>query len=127
MTIHINGTPFVGSCSLTNGAPGPTNFSLFIAENQTTTTVPAGMRLVISSILISTNDTANPLVTIDDNGAGPRVLGKYYAASGASPTPDYTGYAGVVCKTATLPRASAAAVTAGKTVEITIRGFLTAS
>jgi hypothetical protein len=126
VSIHLNGTPFTGYLSLTNGATGPTAIAIFVGENSLAYTMQPKDRLILSSLLISSNDAAAPLVTIDD-GPTARVLGKYYVAAAAPPTADYAGYAGIVCKTGVAPRASAPAVSTTKTVEIVIRGFLTNS
>lgn len=126
---NVSGTPITGVCSLTNGAPGPTNFTLQQVSNGSTYTLGAKEVVVITSISISSNDTAQPTITIDDGITGApftaRVLAKVY--TGASlPAATMAFPPGMcVCRRAVLPRATASAVTTAKTVEIVIVGYVT--
>lgn len=125
MSIGSNkGTPFVGTVSLTNGVPGPTAFSLIVARNQNTPyTLNPNERISITNIVISSNDTANPLVSITDAAATPTTLFKAYTASAIPTTASYIP--GVLLGAlATIPKASAPAVTTAKTVEIVINGVI---
>lgn len=122
--VKASGQPFVALVSLTNGAPGPTAFTLTTVAHGTTYTLAANERMVITNVTITSNDTAQPLITLDD-GTGGRTIGKYYTGSAlpsvteSIPPGTLQGFA------ATLPRATATAVTSAKTVEIILRGYVT--
>lgn len=128
MFVKLSGQPFVGLLSLTNGAPGPANITIkSVAGALTNYTLASDERLVVTNIAVSSNDTAQPLITIDDGAGTPRVLAKYYTGSAlpaaleAIAPGNCQGFAG------TLLRGTANAVTAAKTVEIVIRGYITKS
>ena len=125
MALVKTGTPVVGYASLTNGAPGPTSFALQVTMGGASAyTLAATERLYITNITISTNDAAAPLVTIDTGGTTPTKLTRVYASPTSPPSPEAIppgvcrGLFGVA------PRASAPAVTLGKTVEVVIAGYV---
>ena len=129
MYLKASGTPITGTCQLTNAAPGPTNFTLQQVSGGATYTLKATELVVIVSLSISSNDTAQPTITVDDGiTAGnyiARVLAKVYTGS-ALPAAVLTFPPGV-CPTrrGVNPRATGSAVTAAKTVEITFVGYVT--
>jgi hypothetical protein len=120
------GTPFIGYCQLTNGAPGPTNFTLFSVMGQAAYTLQATERLVITNITVSSNDT-QALTTVDTGGTTPTPLMKTYLGSTQPPAVETIPPG--CCHTifGVVPRATASAVTGANTVQIIIKGFLTKS
>lgn len=123
--VKYSGQPFVGLVSLTNGAPGPTNFTInTVAGVSAGYTLAANERLIITNITITSNDTAQPLITLDDGASG-RTFGKYYTGSTLPAVTESIPPGNLQCKAGVLPRASASAVTTAKTVEVTIRGYVT--
>ena len=118
------GKPFVGYVSLTNAAPGPVAFTLNTVRGGGVYALKATEFVIITNITLSSNDTANPLVTVDDGSPTFQPLQKGYVGSALPPVlltypPGMLpGYRGVN------PRASAPAITAAKTIECTIVGFI---
>lgn len=125
MFVKMSGQPFIGAISLTNAAPGPVSIPIKTVAGGAAYTLSPAERVIITNITVSSNDTAQPLVTIDDGAPTPRLIGKYYtgaslpAIAESIPPGNCQGYA------ATLPRVTASAVTAAKTVEIVVRGYVT--
>lgn len=127
--IGNKGTPFVGSVSLTNGTLSASiPIKVTRGTGSTNYTLGAKERLMITSIVIGTNDSVSPLVTITDGAPTPTTLHRSYAAAVGAPVTVATyapglvfGYSGVNLT------ASASAITAGKTVEITICGSIFAN
>jgi hypothetical protein len=122
MALTTTGTPFVGYISLTNAAPGPVAIALKVADKTVASLAP-GQRIYITSIALSTNDTAQPKVTIDDGPASANVVASAY------PSPNFlislAASPGTVrCAPGQIPRAKAAAVTSAKTVECVISGYI---
>ena len=118
------GQPFVGSISLTTGTPGPVPIPIITQPGGAAYTLAADERIVLTNVAISSNDTAQPLVTIDDGASAPRTLVRGYT-SATVPALIESMPVGAQGKAATLLRATASAVTAAKTVEVTVRGFVT--
>jgi hypothetical protein len=118
------GTPFNGYLSLAPGSLGPTAIALFLANGQSYTLASAE-RLYLTSISISTNDSAGPLVTIDNgNTSGLVKLARMYVTNAFAPA--VVSYPPGLCA---LPfgsnaRASANAISASKTVEVEIAGVI---
>ena len=118
----ICGTPFVGYASLTNGAPGPTALTLYVNGAAFTATVTD--RLYLTNITLSSNDGTQALITIDDNGSVPVKLASQYLSNVQPP-----GIVTIPPGTQRLapgkvPRATASAVTAAKTVEVVVTGYV---
>jgi hypothetical protein len=119
------GTPFFGYVSLTNASPGPTSFSIFIEPGAAALgSLPTGARLYVTDIQLSSNDTTQALVTVDIGGTTPTNLARMYLS--ASQPPGIEAIPAGVGRLipGVIPRATASAVTLGKTVECTIAGFL---
>lgn len=123
--ISSNGTPFVGYVSLTNAAPGPVTFALVTVMGQANYTLQANERVNITNITVSSSDgTGTPLITVDTGGGTPTKFVSAYVNTTQQLQPVQIspgmahGIFGVV------PRATANAVTAAKTVEIVIKGFI---
>ena len=120
-----SGQPFIGAVSLTTGSPGPVNIPIITVPGGAPYTLAPTERLVITNISVSSNDTAQPLVTLDDGATVPRLLAKYYTGA-ALPAANEAIPAGVCQGFLSKPlRATATAVTAAKTVEILVRGYVT--
>ena len=128
--IKASGTPITGTCQLTNAAPGPTAFTLQQVSGGATYALKPGELVVITHVSISSNDPAGPLVTVDDGPTAgsyvSRVLAKAYAGS-TYPASTIASPVGNVGRRGVNPRASAPAVTAAKTVEITCIGYVTST
>jgi hypothetical protein len=122
--MNVNsGTPFRGYAQLTNAAPGPVNVTLYV--NGQSYTPSTSERLYITSIVISSNDTAQPLVTVDSGGTTPTKLARAYAGAANAPPFSETVAPGVgQLDFGQVPRAAASAVTATKTVEVTLAGYV---
>jgi len=125
-----NGTPAVAYVSLVNGAIGPTALSLFTLMGQAAVTLDPKERFYVTSITISSNDTAGtPLVTVDTGTdathATPTKLARAYVGASNAP-PFTTGFPPGTCRGdhGVMPRAAASAVTAGKTVEVLLVGYV---
>lgn len=124
MGIRLTGTPFVGYISLTSAAPGPVNIAIFNPMGGAAYTLSAAEMLVVTNITVSSNDTAAALVTVDTAGTTPtKLLSSYLSStlppvSVQAPTGCVHGIFGVPL------RATATAVTAGKTVEIVVYGLI---
>jgi len=118
------GTPFVGYLSLVNGAIGPTNIPIFTVMGQAAYTMQANERLYITNITVSSNDTTQALITVDSGGTTPTKLLSSYLSTTQPPAvvnmPPGTmrGIAG------TLLRGTAGAITATKSVEIVVTGYI---
>lgn len=122
--VKYSGQPFVGLVSLTNASPGPTAFTITSVAGGGTYTLAANERLVITNVTVTSNDTAAPLITVDD-GAGGRTIGKYYTGSTLPAVTESVPPGNLQCKAGVNPRATAGSVTSGKTVEIVLRGYIT--
>jgi hypothetical protein len=96
------GTLRTFSISLTNGTPSGT---LLPAP-------PPGQAYYLFDLLMTTNDTAAPLVTLSDSGT----IAKFYVSANA-PTLDASSTP-IRCSAGSAVTVSASAVTAAKTVEI---------
>jgi hypothetical protein len=129
--MKTSGTPVLASVSLTNGAPGPTAFALQQVATGNAYTLATNEVFVVTNITMSSNDTAQPLVTVDDGVTGApytsRILGKYYVGASLPATTEAMALGVLPCRRGVVPRATASAVTAAKTVEITLRGYITTS
>jgi len=122
-----SGTPVNGYASLTNGQPGPVPLVFQrITDGQPYVFAPNELVYIVSYV-ISSNDVTSPLVTLDDGITGgayiTRKMASVYGShlnpvAVPSPTGVLTGRRGVA------PRASASAITAGKTVEVVIVGYV---
>lgn len=108
------GTIVSGAVSLTNGAPSADIFPAV-----------AGMKYYIYDIIMTTNDAAQPLVTVVDNAAAPVQIFKAYVTS-SSPTL-VTSQIGTPATVGKKVTCTASAVTAAKTVEIRMTALLSAT
>lgn len=120
--LRKQGTAFTGYLQLTNGAPGPANIPIRTSSGSAYT-LQATERLYLTSIVMSSNDTANPLVQVD-LGTGTFVVVSGYVGNSFPAYIDNFTEPPIVGKPGVLFRASAAAVTAGKTVEVKILGYV---
>ena len=129
MGVELTGTPVTGYVSLNSGALGPLPFALTVVRGQAAYTLGATEKIYIIGLVVSTNDSAAGLVTIDDGAiqTGITVVTKLFSIYPAtnqqintvSLFAGYTkGVAGVV------PRATAAAVTSAKTIECMLYGYI---
>jgi hypothetical protein len=120
------GTPVVGYVSLSNGAVGPTAFTLFTVMGQASYTLQSKERIYVTNITVSSSDTnaAPPLITIDSGGTTPTKWVNAYV-SAAKPLQPIQIPPGVLKGIFNVvPRATAASVTATTTVEIVIKGYI---
>ena len=121
----LNGTPFTGYLSLNTGVPGPLAFAIFPVPGGAAYALGAGERIYITSVTISTNDPALDLVTIDDGFiSSPTNIARAYVTI---TTPAYVdNFPPGIVRTAQgkTPRAGSSAITAAKTVECIIRGYI---
>jgi hypothetical protein len=122
--IPIDGTPVLGYISLAPGSLGPTAFSLFTVKGQAAYTLAANERVYITNISISTNDTAVPLITIDTGGPTPTNVLRAYMPASMQAVQESIAVGAAPCIFGVVPRATASAITAAKTVEITIAGLV---
>lgn len=124
MSGRKHGTPFVGYLSLVHTGLGPTNIPVTVPPGGSAYTLAARERLMVTNIAITTNDSTQELVTIDNGATSPTTLVSAYVSASTPPyvesipPGDLPGYGG------TLLRATAGAITSGKTVEITIKGYI---
>jgi hypothetical protein len=124
------GTPFFGYVSLTNAAPGPVNIAIFIEPGAAalgslpTNSNGQSARLYITNVALSSNDSAQPLVTIDTGGTTPTKIASAYAANTMPPAEEVIPPGVGRCIPGVVPRATASAVTSGKSVEVTLSGYL---
>lgn len=132
--MKFNGQPFVGYLQLTSGSPGPTAIPIYVNGKATVYTLQSSDAMIITSLSISSNDTAFPLCTIDSGVGGTmHILGSYYVGIGASSAPstisDFIGLQpGIIGTKGVAIRAGAApGITAGKTIEVVIRGIISQS
>jgi hypothetical protein len=127
------GTPFFGYVSLTNAAPGPVNIAIFIEPGAAalgslpTNTNGQPARLYITNVALSSNDTAQALITVDTGGTTPTKIQSEYLSSSQPPGIESIPEGVCRCIPGVFPRASASAVTSGKTVEVTLAGYLSFS
>jgi len=121
-----SGTPFVGYVSLTNGAIGPTNFAIFTVIGAAAYTLQSTERLVITNITVSSSDTI-ALLTVDSGGTTPTKFYSGYVQGSVSPHSVNIPPGVLHGIFGTLPRAIASAVSATKTIECIINGFITRS
>ena len=122
MSVVTQGTAFTGFAQLTPGLPGPTTFTIRTVPGGPAYTLQSGERLHITGAVISSNDTALPLVQIDLGPATYVVISAYVGSAFTAYVDNITP--GVVGISAVVPRASTASVTATKTVECKIVGFV---
>jgi hypothetical protein len=130
MSQVLTGTPVTGYVQLTNASPGPTAFALTVVRGQAPYTLGARERLYFVGFSVSSNDLAGGgLVTIDDGAiqAGITVVSRlasiYVPANGSLATVSlFAGYTRGVF--GIVPRASSSAVTAAKTVECMLFGYV---
>lgn len=116
------GTPLTGYISLANGSLGPTAFALFV--NSAAYTLNAAERVYVTNITLSSNDGTQALITVDDGGTAPQKLVSTYLS--ATQPPAVVAPPPGCCRTEPghVPRATASAITATKTVECTIQGYV---
>ena len=128
MLNSLSGTPFIGYVSLTNGAVGPTPFTLYVNGAAYTLQALSGSvaaeRIYITNITISSNDTTQALVTVDDNSTPPVKLASQYLSSTQPPGIEQLPPGIGRLAPGKVPRATASAVTAAKTVEFMIKGYI---
>jgi hypothetical protein len=138
MALITAGTPFVGSVALSNAAPGPANFSLVVDQGSGVAYTlaaagagaPSAERVFVTNVLISSSDTATAQITLDSGsvGSGGDATPTVWLVAQVSisqplqpvmiPRGVLRGVPGVV------PRLTASAVTAGKTVTAIIIGYI---
>jgi hypothetical protein len=125
MPLVQQGTPVVGYLSLTNGAPGPVAIAFTYADGTNRAyAFIAAERLYVTNVSMSSNDTAQALITVDTGGATPTKLASQYL-SNTQPPGVVSYWAGVIkCEFGIAPRGTATAVTAAKTVEIVVNGYV---
>jgi hypothetical protein len=126
--LNLSGTPVIGYLSLVTATPGPVAFALFTVMGAAAYTLQAKERVYITAITLSSNDSANTgIVTVDSGGTTPTKFASMYIPSanlpGTASLPPGTarGIYGVV------PRAGIASVTALKTIEIIISGYISST
>jgi hypothetical protein len=121
---NASGTPVIGTATLTNGAIGPTQFTLYTVMGSNPQPLQPNERVVIDQILITSNDPALALVTVDTDSSVPTKLVSAYATSSF---PAYSeNFAPGTCRGAIglVPRISASAVSAGKQISAAINGHI---
>lgn len=116
------GTPFVAYLSLVNGAIGPTNVAVFTNGNPFTPS--ANDKLYVTNITVSSSDTTQALITVDDGAATARKLLSTYLSATQPPAVVSIPPGACVLRPGVLPRGTATAVSAAKTVEIVVNGFV---
>jgi hypothetical protein len=123
--LNLSGTPFIGYLSLITATPGPMAFALFTVMGASAYTLKATERCYLTAITLSSNDSANTgIVTVDSGGTTPTKFASLYIPSSNLP-----GTMAIPPGTArgifgTLPRAGITSVTALKTIEIVISGYI---
>ena len=126
MRHNQSGTPFVGYISLTSAAPGPLPIPMYvIAGSGTPYSLQAGEKVVLEAFSISSNDTTPDLVTITDGAATPKKFVSVYNGVSQPPAGATLPIGLALGKLATALVATSTAITATKTVEITIYGVIT--
>jgi hypothetical protein len=118
----LDGNPFTGYVSLTNAAPGPVNIPIFTVMGVAAYTIQPSDKLYILFISVSSNDTAQALVTVDTAGTTPTKLLSQYLSSTQPPGIMQAPWGSIQGIAGTLLRATASAVTSGKTVEVLVYG-----
>ncbi len=121
-----NGTPFIGYAQLTNGAPGPTTFSLFVTMGQVAAAMPVGMKPYIVNITLSSNDATPALVTLDSGGTTPTKFVSAYMSVSQALQPEEIPPGICRGRPGFMPRVTATAVSGVSTVECVIQGYLSA-
>lgn len=132
MALCTTGTPFIGYLSLTNATPGPVSFPIQVVMGGTSdpyTLLPAD-KVYITNITMSSNDATAALVTVDTGSSGggvdttPTKLVSAYLSATQYLQPEQIPPGVCHGPPGVAPRATASAVTAGKTVEIIIKGYI---
>lgn len=124
--ISSTGTPFLGYISLATA--GALNIPIWtVMGSAATYTLKANERLVVTNLQVSSNDTVAALVTIDTGGGTPTKLLSAYLSTTQFLQPEEIP-AGICHGIFGTPlRANISAVTGGKTVEIVLVGFVSAT
>ena len=126
MYVKPYGTAFTGYIQLTNAVPGPVTIPIRTAPGGVTRALLPTEKIYLTSVAISSNDTAIPLVFIDLGVSTYSVISAY-AGSGLPPYIDSMTSPPIIGQPGIALRASAGAVTAAKTVEIKITGYISAT
>ena len=126
MYVKPYGTAFTGYLQLTNAAPGPVAIPIRTAPGGAPRTLLPTEKIYMTSVAISSNDTALPLVFIDI-GATTYSVVSAYAGNTLPPYVDSMTAPPIIGQPGVAFRASAGAVTAAKTVEIKITGYISAT
>lgn len=122
--IPSTGTPFVGNLSF-SAAGGPTAIPLYIGAGAGTAyTLQAGEFVVLTNITITTNDATSDLVTVDDGAATPKLFAKGYVSTTQVINESIPPGICFVKKPGQNPRATVGTLTAAKTVEVVIKGYI---
>jgi hypothetical protein len=128
MIRSATGQPFVGYVQLTNGTPAASIPIYILAGSATAYTLKSNEKICLCGFMISSNDTATPLIQITDQAATPKILASAYGGGpSTAPAPPATAAlpAGIVLGSlATNLKAVAASITAAKTAEINIYGYV---
>lgn len=120
--MNLYGTPYTAYLSLTNGALGPTAFAIFV--NGASFTPGATDRLYITNITASSNDTTQALITVDDGAGTAQKLMSSYLSTTQPPAVEQIPAGACRLRPGVVPRGTASAITAAKTVELVIKGYV---
>jgi hypothetical protein len=122
--IPTTGTPVVGNLSF-SAAGGPTIIPLYVVQGAATPyTLQSQEFLVITNITITTNDATPELVTVDDAGGTPKLFMKGYVSTTQVISESIPPGICFVQKGGTNPRATVGGLTAAKTVEVVLKGYI---
>jgi predicted ribosome-associated RNA-binding protein Tma20 len=122
--IPSTGTPFVGNLSFA-AAGGPTAIPIYVvAGSATAYTLQAGEFICLTNITITTNDATPQLVTVDDGAATAKIFAKGYVSTTQVISENIPPGICFVQKPGQNARATVAALTAAKTVEVVIKGYI---
>jgi hypothetical protein len=116
------GTPVVGNLTLSNGALGPTAFTLYV--NGAVYATAANERLYVTGIFASSNDATQALITVDDGPANARKLASVYLAASLPPAIEEIAAGIGRLQPGATPRGTASAITSGKFIQLVITGYI---
>lgn len=117
------GTAFTGILSLTNGAPGPLAIVIHTVPGGAAYVLGATERMYVTGVALSSNDTAIPLVAVDI-GVGTYSVVSAYVGSTIPAYVDNFVSPPIIGKPGVAFRASAPSITAAKTIEVKIVGYI---
>jgi len=125
MIVSLTGTPVSGTATLTNAAPGPTAIALVLDANGAAFTLAANQRVYVVSFALASNDPTQALITVDAGTVGTvRKLASIYLSASQPPVTLTFAPGTCVCAFGSTPRATAASVTSGKQVLVTLAGYI---